>query len=376
MSFARRPRGAGAGDVDHTPNLQYFNFSLYNAGNRPIIAKVLDTRSTAVLNNPSEFELSVVRFNVPTNSIPTSLVPFTNNPLIPTETILRVGLGYQGNIIYQNVLLTTTNRPDDYIFPSGAIFTYGQLLEYVNDAFATVYAQLVLLYPLLTHTAPPFYVFDPATLLCNLYIPAEYTAYTANPSPITIHLNEPLFEHYLCNVRARLTQPLGVIDWELIVNENTITTTAPAPRVGLPPSLSVFAPPLYILYQDAPSIQRWNCLKNIVLTSSLVPTVPEYVNTPGGIGASSPAQSGNTQSGSLPIITDFLALGALDPLRDRVAVEYVPTAEYRMVSMVGITPLFRLDLSVYWVDTYGGLHPLFITPLTGLDVKVMFRRRV
>jgi len=370
----KQPRGGGVSDEhpDNSPDLSYFNFSLYNGGDRPILANIIDTRDTAVLDRPADFELSVVRFNVPINSIPTSLIPFTGNPLVPTETILRVGIGYQGAIVYQNVLLTTTNRPEEYIFPSGAIFTYGQLLEYVNDAFALVYAQLVLLYPALTLTAPPVYVFDPVSLLINLYIPDEYTDFTPNPSPFTIHLNEPMFEHFLCNVRARLTQPGGVIDWQLIISNDTIKTTAPAPRIGLPPNLAT-VPSLYVLYQDAPSIERWNCLKNIVLTSSLVPIIPEYVAPPGRASGSS--QNSNTQQGSLPIITDFLALGALDPLRDRVVVEYIPSGEYRMVSLVGASPIYRLDISVYWVDTYGGIHPLFITPLTGFDVKVMFRRR-
>lgn len=357
---------------DGEPDILYFNLSLYNPSNVPIISRILDTRTTPILDNPVDFELSVVRFNVPIDNVPMSLVPLTNNPLIPGESILAVGIGYNGAVLYERIVITPLNRPDEYFYPSGSIFTYTQMLTYVNTALTVAYNQLVILYPFLTLTAPPVYTFDPTSDLFTVYMPEEYTSLTPNPFPFTIHLNNALFSRYFCNMRAILT-PGGINgDWQLIADNNTLRTVPPPPRYGLPIGLTSLPSPLYSITQDAPSIERWNCLKNLLLTSSLVPIVPEYIT---GLPQAGQTQSANTQTGSLPILTDFLTLGAVDPLRDRVSVQYVPSAEYRMVSLTTNQALYNFDLSVYWVDTYGALHPIFLSPLVGLDVKIMFRRK-
>jgi hypothetical protein len=363
---------AKTANTEDVPDLQYFNLSLYNSSPFPEIARLRDTRTVPILDNPEDFELSVVRFNIPIDNIPTSLVPLTNNPLIPAESILAVGIGYLGNVVYERINITPLNRPEEYPYPSGSIFTYAQMLTYVNEAFLIVFNQLVVLYPALTLTSPPVYAFNPATELFTVYMPDEYTPLTANPRPFTIHLNNALFSRYFCNMRAILT-PGGIDgDWELITDDTTLNAVQPAPRYGLSPSLSVYPRPLYSITQDASCLERWNCFKNLLLTSSLVPIVPEYITGTAQIGQ---AQNANTQTGSLPIITDFLTLGNQNPLKDRSSVQYVPSAEYRMVSLVGNQALYNFDLAVLWVDIYGSSHPLFLSPLVGLDVKVMFRRK-
>jgi hypothetical protein len=85
-------------------------------------------------------------------------------------------------------------------------------------------------------------------------------------------------------------------------------------------------------------------------------------------------QNSNVSANFLSIITDFVITRQDAKPRDNSFV-YLPTAEYRMFSLLGNVPLRRLDIQAYFT-TYGGHSlPLFLPPDGSMTLKLMFRKK-
>ena len=50
-------------------------------------------------------------------------------------------------------------------------------------------------------------------------------------------------------------------------------------------------------------------------------------------------------------------------------------AEYRRIDMHSCMNLNRVDIVVYWKDTFGNIHPFELHPGCSANVKLMFRRK-
>jgi hypothetical protein len=56
-------------------------------------------------------------------------------------------------------------------------------------------------------------------------------------------------------------------------------------------------------------------------------------------------------------------------------VVYNPGAEYRLIDMHSCMNLNKVDIIVYWKDTFGNIHPFELQPGCSANVKLMFRRK-
>ena len=59
----------------------------------------------------------------------------------------------------------------------------------------------------------------------------------------------------------------------------------------------------------------------------------------------------------------------------RPMVVYNPAAEYRLIDMHSSMNLNRIDIIVYWKDTFGNIHPFELHPGCATNVKLLFRRK-
>ena len=83
--------------------------------------------------------------------------------------------------------------------------------------------------------------------------------------------------------------------------------------------------------------------------------------------------SGNN-SNLLQSITDFsIAVDGNNQYRPMVV--YNPAAEYRLIDMHSSMNLNRIDIIVYWKDTFGNIHPFELHPGCAANVKILFRRK-
>lgn len=53
---------------------------------------------------------------------------------------------------------------------------------------------------------------------------------------------------------------------------------------------------------------------------------------------------------------------------------YVPSAEYRFISLVGHDEIRTVDIGVFWKDKKGNLVPFVLQSGASASIKVLFRK--
>ena len=108
-----------------------------------------------------------------------------------------------------------------------------------------------------------------------------------------------------------------------------------------------------------------------MFTSNTLPIIPTQVTQPllfvdGSIQTGSNGNNNNINN----VITDFSTDGPLKPF-----IYYVPTAEFRMISLVGNRPLSNIDIGVYYKTRSGELVPFKLAAGGSAALKILFRRK-
>jgi len=139
-------------------------------------------------------------------------------------------------------------------------------------------------------------------------------------------------------------------------------------------------PPLnqsfWLTVQDYESTSTlWSPVDSIVFVSGMLPLAVENVSEPIRFGATN---LGNVQTSQAfePVITD-VALEMTSANNYREYFQYVPTAEYRMLSTLrSQNAIQSFDITCYWKSRLDGkLYPLQLYTGGSASIKIMLRRR-
>ena len=129
------------------------------------------------------------------------------------------------------------------------------------------------------------------------------------------------------------------------------------------------------MYQEVSSIAIWNPVSALIFASSLLPIKTTQTSLPRSIGSNENAFSSvGNNSNMLSAISDF-AIAVDGNNQYRPMVIYNPSPEYRLIDMNSYMNLNRVDIIVYWKDTFGNIHPFELSPGNSASVKLMFRRK-
>ena len=334
----------------------YYNATLVNNTTGRIAADIQDGRSVAIVDVPEQWEMSVVRFDIDSILLPVALFPMgTGNNTQLSFTFRSSGINY-GPYYVQS------------LDPTGFVQSIALGTEMINDLFTTVW-------PLIGGSKPPFppqLVWDPITQLFRLYFTPEYTT-TYND--FAIYMNEVAYK-YLYAFPSIIIGPAEPLNKDVLLftwNAKFVQTAATS-RVGLP--LTLQSPGYYpagnlvYLEQSAKSISNWAAVRTIYLTTSSMPIQRESI--PGSVGF---RQNGSTSSNSIPMITDFIIPQDQNPMEAHSRIEYLPTAEYRMISLGGRESIYQVSLQAWWTSYSGNAYPMQLPPNGVFSAKIMFRRK-
>lgn len=125
-------------------------------------------------------------------------------------------------------------------------------------------------------------------------------------------------------------------------------------------------------YSSAP---LWNPCKQLLFTTALMPVNNELVGLP-VVQNSDPRLNTDVQNNNFsPIITDLeVPLTRGDETKCNVS--YSPSGEYRLIDLQSNQPINSIEISVYWKDQYGTLHPFTLEPGCFSSLKLLFRKKV
>ena len=359
-------------------NLFYFNGTQFNQSDTIAVPAEIDTNlQSPLIENSSDYEVSVVRLLVSGNALPIFFVDtLTDAP--PYITKYTVTLSYNGFVETEPVTYVPLNNISVYSPIADQIFyvyTYQEWLDYINEAYRTCYDRLVIVGSGIENIArsPPIFVYDAATNYISFYVESSYES--LDPTGPKIYMNKLLFD-FFTSFEARYTaDPYFNGDAQgvqlLVTNTNSVLLSS----VGnIPPAVGVILPidpyTIWKVQQEYISVNSWSSIRSLVLTSN-IGTVQESIPNVGD-----PSNYDSTRS-SLQILTDF-DLDFSPNIRSgaRSYIQYLPTAEYRWTSILRGGALNRVNVKVQFLTFQNVLKNLYINPNFFFTIKLLFKKKV
>jgi hypothetical protein len=342
----------------------YYNVNIVNNTLQPIAAFHDKTENSPIVNNPSNWLISVERFNIPGDKIPIFL--FKDNTY-------SIHLEYAGSVAHQVVAQTQHNFTDS---SDKSVYTYSSFIVDINNAIALCYEDLRVLQPSLPLAFsgtgnvwfPPIITFDSSTQLFSFAIPYDVTvgpttfSYITNtaltPNPIKIYMNTQLFQFFRSwNYNFFGYNNNSGIDYQIIFNNQTLTSqTISTPNYG---NLGLF------LAQDYAALWAWLDIQSIVITTSSIPITPEFV--PNIVGQN------RGQTSSKVILTDFIPQ-VDNQLLSNFFFQYNAITR-RLMNLQSTQPMYRVDIQLFWQDKDQNLYPIYIPPGGHMTMKLMFIKK-
>lgn len=316
----------------------YLNLNLYNDSPTSYIkAELSQNFGEVLINDPSQYHVSVVRFQVPGTDIPLlSLQPYFVNYPASNNLVFEVTFTY-GTTIITRPLVYVSSGPEFQVWDP-SIYHYQQMLIWLNSCFSALTADMNAIHPALISTPP---VMSLNLLTDRFELQASAPFQSTLPTPVKISMNSVLY-NFFPGILFNSYTALGV------------TLTIPASP--------------FKSEQTLKSLNVWSKVRKIILVSNL-PTKNEYLNTITG------SQSSGVNVVNFPILTDFNVELPSEVGRTSQII-YVPTAEYRRVDMVSQSPINNIQIQFYWTDISGKFYPLNLGPKDNCSLKLLFEKKV
>ncbi len=348
----------------------------YLTKDNPASAEYNATKDQIIVQNASDYYLSVIRMTIPLNLCPIAIMQVVPNQISiglndPNLTPYIIGISYLGvtysvNLLYVSNQLgypaPTQNQTLQVITPYYYVFSYTQIVDMINVGLNSAYVNSGLAALLVGYIAPHF-ILDPVTNLLSLIVPQHFTDIVAPLAVKPIIFMNNALETYLDNFNLQFIGyniPTGrEVDFKLVrSNENQYYpagVTVPASTVPpVVPANSLY----YKFVQDYPCIQYWATLRRIVLTSSM-PVNKEYL--PAAINQNNYVNVNTAGVNvSYPILTDIIPNISTDLGVAREIIYYQPQGQYRLVDLMSTGSIQNINIKILFEDTNGNFYPLLI----------------
>lgn len=378
-----------------TPSKIYYDVTITNFENTgdvlPPVVTFNETRSIPFLYDPEQYYLSIVRFQLDTPSLPVFIpsiqIDQSNNDL----TIYSVQLQWTNNAgttTYSSGEKFVTWKPQFQVAPPpppskniGGIqdnstgyyycISYQWFAELVNEAMAAAQVSLNTIvgasadaadYPLTTYSPILGFVADTG-LFSISFISSSYSYQGGLTNgatyPIKLIFNSPLYQLF-SSLPSTISFPNNLTNFITILTDNLSNTEISNAMVVS----------FIIVKQEYSTIALWTPVTGIVFCSNTLPIVPNQLSAPVIFSQGIPKIYGNN-SNFQQVITDFVSENGIY----KPSIVYNPTAEYRLVELLGNTALTNLDISVFWKDRIGQFIPFRLTSGSSATIKILFTKK-
>jgi hypothetical protein len=356
--------------LDHGDSNQFY-YNARIANDDPLVAipaEYIDNRPTPILHKPDSYNMAVVRFEIPTASIP---IRNWKDHLQPGDDINKAdrvsvvyeptGDEYTENLVY--VANGDKTRADGD--PFGPIFVYGQYLKMINNAYELAFAALKAAHPGATQTQPPFVLYDAPTKLFAWYVPQNYS-----------------------NIPLEIVTPYTTYSVSRYFGDLAGNSPTSAPGFQTPSALqfrfqgqdlkfnrlTIDAHDYYKMEQDVSTLARWNGIRSIVFDTTSIPIDGELLSSTPPAERLALAQSGQ-ERGSNQLGFSFTDFEPIRALADRQAIQFFPQGPLRWYPLVGRFPMTTLSFSVSVTFQDGSKKRLMLLDGDVLTCKIEFRAK-
>jgi len=382
------------GNLNSTePVHQYLDINIINNdtnGDKPPVRLVFnEIRNSPIILNPSEYFFTIARFSLETASLPLMIPQVMLGQIDPNKLIYSITMTYNSPIngityerqTYIRYVPQSSNQPipqppifqqdfdpnGDYYF----IYNFQYWIKLVNTTLSNCLNDLdsIVFGATGSHLPSlnaPFMEWDTFNNVAILN--ADIAGFNNSLAhPINIYFNTPLFTLF-SSFQADYKGYTNITNGKnyLITIQDTNSTN----QLILPTYTALQ------MYQDYSTSALWNPVNALVFTTGTIPVNPAQVSAP--VVFNSEINSGLTQGGNNANISNTLTDFEV-PLTEgweyKPNVFYNPTAEYRMVDLLGNTPLNNISIQVFWKDGFSNLHPFFLNSGCNANIKILFRKK-
>lgn len=351
-----------------------------------------ETRNTPFVYDPESYYLSIIRFTLDTPTLPVFIPIIQPNQSNRDLTIYSVTLSYTDPatlITYnQQTFVTFVQQIFGVVVPAPPsqtndglqnnqtgyyeILNYQYWIQLINDTFVTCFNALNALVVAgggtLPSTNPPSMAWDTTTNTAILT--AEQVGYdTSTSNIIEIYMNPAMyqiFSSFPVIIKGSVDIALGK-NIQIIMDgfggANVVKFPPTAPAVSQYDALQVV--------QEYSTIALWTPITSIVFTSNTLPVVPANISAPLLFVNGQIYSNGGNNSNISQVVTDFVS----DDGIYKPNIVYTPSAQYRLINLVGNTPIYNLDLNVYWKSRTGVLQPFKLSSGSTATIKLLFTRK-
>ena len=381
------------------PDNIYFDVTSTNFQSKnepPAAFSFTDARTIPFVNNPSLYNLSIIRFTADTLTVPVFIPSIEPNQSDPNLTIYSVSLSYadtgtfpptiynytqvvnwvpqRKNVATPLAPSQTFNKLQNNMTGYYNCYSYTWLVYLITIAYQDCLAGLATLIGLPT-TLFPLVNWDSTSNRAILYAPTEFynlgSATAPNLNAIKIYMNAALYElfgsfpaaylGFLDDVYYQNYQLLPV--WIGGTNGSFLFPNPLAPTIGVS----------YItLFQESSTTSSISPIVAFVFTSGTLPIETNQVSTPIVLSDNIALPYNTTNnSATQPIITDLVSEdGNYTP-----NLVYTPPGQYRMITLYGNSPLYNLDFQIYYRLRDGSLQPFKLQSGGSISVKFAFIKK-
>jgi len=372
-----------------------------------------EVRSSPILDNPSDYFLSIIRFSLDTaGSMPlfipqidlqntVGVAPWNNTiyyvsveynpPATPADRLIakkRVIYVPQSNIYPPppSAPLSLSEATEPYYWVNNIQAFICMINEALKDAYADIVAQAGSAVPPITLPATwiagnePYMLWNAeratATLVAQADLFAQDCLGVGNAEGY-VYFNNPLFTLFSSFQSIHNytydPNPLTVNDGEANYLIKVFNKKGGAGNNYVASDANA-GPPYNALYMEQPySTGATLCpIQSLVFTTTLLPVLPQLIGIPRVLSNNNGSVGQNDNLSNE--ITD-LVVNLTNGTEYFPNVLYLPTAEYRLIDLQSNSPLYGVQISVAWKDVYGIYHDFYLQFGCSCSLKIMFRKK-
>jgi hypothetical protein len=380
-----------------TPDNVYYDVTITNLetiDKNPPSLYFNETRNTPFVYDPQSYYLSIIRFTLDTHSLPVfipviqpnqgnlnltiySMTLSWTNPVAPFQTFNQQTYVEFIPQVESATVPAPPNQTTDGLQNNQTgyyeILNYQYWIELINNTFTTCFSalnsQVTTAGLVLPSQNAPSMTWD--TTGNSAVLTAEQIGYDNSlTDPIEIYMNPAMYQLFS-------SFPVIIKGTEGIANGKNIQLVmngfGGANIVVFPPTaLPINQYNALQIIQEYSTIALWTPITSIVFTSNTLPIVPANISSPlifinGEVYSSVRGNNSNISQ----IVTDFVSDNGIY----KPNIVYTPSAQYRLVNLVGNTPIYNLDLNVYWKSRTGVLQPFKLSSGSTATIKLLFTRK-
>lgn len=324
---------------DEDQNYIYYNINITKDTQNNGISEFSENRVLPILNKSDGYEISVVRFSIPSSNIPIFL--WRND--------FSVSITYQTHIFTQQLIFVSSRNNNVAPYINNAIFSYTDFIDIINVALESAFLSfkndpVYLTIPMLDRPSEaPILVYDALNKLISLYTQPQYDI--TKITPIYIYFNTTLFSYFPAFQNyGDENNPILAHYFNVKNNGNNLDI--------------VNGNPYLRLTQEWNQLFLWNDFQTLLFETDYIPVNNELLGT----------QKNVTRK----ILVDFEPISSLN---DQSIIQFYPQASLRFYDLISNYELRKINMKVFWNTKDGKTYPLIINNNEYLTIKLIFKKK-